>query len=100
MLDAELLSQPMRLELLKAQQDKAAYDIALLEKRMWQPWTSVPENCARAEADQARAEAQLVAAGTEGKHELVQQLADENTLFTASFSQRGTAIEAARAAGS
>ena len=34
MLDAELLSQPMRLELLKTQQDKAVFDISVLEKRL------------------------------------------------------------------
>jgi potassium efflux system protein len=95
MLDAELLSQPMRLELLKAQQDKAAYDIGLLEIRLVAMEQRAGE-LRQGEADQARAEAELVAAGTEGKHELVQQLADRNTLFTESFSQRGTAIEAAR----
>ena len=35
-------------------------------------------------------------AGTMGKHELVQQLADENAELTASFGQRSAAIEAIR----
>lgn len=95
MLDAELLSQPMRLELLKAQQDKAVFDIAVLEKRL-----AVLEHesgiLRQGEADQARAQAELVLAGTMGKHELVQQLADENAELTASFGQRSAAIEQIR----
>jgi potassium efflux system protein len=95
MLDEELLSQPMRLDLLKAQQDKAIYDARILGDRI----TAMEQQAAslrQGEADDALAEAELVLAGTEGKHELVQRLADENAELTSSFGQRSVAIEKIR----
>lgn len=95
MLDEELLSQPMRLELLKAKQDKAIYDARILGDHV----TALEQQAAilrQGEADQALAEAELVVAGTEGKHELVQQLADENAELTSSFGQRSMAIDEIR----
>ena len=91
-LDEELLSQPMRRDLLKAQQDKVIHDAGDLEKRL-----ALLERQAgvlrQGEAAQARAEAELVRAGTQGKHHLVQQLADANTQLTEAFSDRGGEIE-------
>ena len=95
LLDEELLSQPMRLDLLKAQQDKSIYDARILGERV----TAMEQQAAslrQGAADQALAEAELVLAGTEGKHQLVQQLADENAELTSSFGQRSIAIEKIR----
>jgi potassium efflux system protein len=91
-LDEEMLSQPMRQDLLIAQRDKANYDITALEKHL-AGLEAAASILRQGEAEQAQAEAELVLAGTEGKHELVQQLADENAALTASFSERGAAIE-------
>ena len=94
-LDEELLSQPMRLELSKAQLDQTSYDIFLLDTRL-QGMEQRANNLRQGEAAQARAEAELVLAGTQGKHQLVQQLADKNAALTASFGERGDAIEQVR----
>jgi potassium-dependent mechanosensitive channel len=94
-LNEELLSQPMRLDLLKAQRDQTSDQIAVLERGL-----RVMEQRAgelrQIEASRAQADAQMTAASTLGKHPLVQQLADENAGLTASFSQRSAAIEDVR----
>ncbi len=94
-LDQELLSQPMRQDLLKAQQDKASHDIGKLEKRLALLERQAGE-LRQDEAAQARAEAELVRAGAQGKHPLVEQLANKNTELTEAFSDRGGEIEGIR----
>lgn len=94
-LDAELLSQPMRLELLIAQQDQASQEIKALERQL-QAMERRTTVLRQGEATQAQAEAEKVLADTRGKHPLLQQLADENAALTASFSRRSTEIEHAR----
>lgn len=94
-LNEELLSQPMRLELLKAQQDRATQDIALLERRL-QGMERRAGQLRKGAVDQARADAEMAVADTFGKHPLLQELASSNAQMTASFAQRSGGIEEAR----
>ena len=97
-LDEELLSQPMRLQLLAAKQDRSMQDIKQLERHL-SAMEKRAKSLRQGEATQAQAEAEKVLAGAQGKHALVQQLADENAELSASFSQRGEALERARERG-
>jgi potassium efflux system protein len=87
-LDEELLSKPMRLQLSTAQQDRTSQDIKQLERHvaaMEQRTSSLRQG----EAAQVRVEAEKVRADTQGKHALVQQLADDNAQLSASFEALG-----------
>jgi potassium efflux system protein len=95
MLDEELLSQPMRLQLLKAQQDQASHDITLMTRRL-EAMERRASDLRQGEASEARAAAEKAVADTEGKHRLVQQMADDNAALTASFELRNVEIERAR----
>ncbi len=90
-LEEELLSQPMRLELLKAQLDQTSYDINRLEKRA-RAMAQRAGKLREAEAARAQATADLVLAGTQGKHALLRQLADDNAALTQTFSERNQQI--------
>ncbi|MCB1697211.1 MAG: mechanosensitive ion channel [Halioglobus sp.] len=94
-LDEELLSQPMRLQLLAAQQDLAGQDIRKLERRL-QSLDRRAGSLRQGEANQAQVEAEKVVAGAQGKHQLVQQLADDNAALSASFGKVSSAIESVR----
>ena len=94
-LDEELLSQPMRLELLKAQQDQASRDITLLERRL-QALQRRAGELRQGAAAQARAEAEMAVADSFGKSPLLQQLASSNAELTAAFAERSSVIEDAR----
>ncbi|MFC1579047.1 hypothetical protein ACFL3Y_01510, partial [Pseudomonadota bacterium] len=94
-LDEELLSQPMRLQLLAAQQDLNAHDIRNIERHL----QSLDRRAAvlrEGEASQAQSAAKEVVASAQGKHKLVQQLADENAALSGSFSKRSSDIDEAR----
>ncbi|RLA58385.1 MAG: hypothetical protein DRR04_11040, partial [Gammaproteobacteria bacterium] len=91
-LDEELLSLPMRLDLLKAQLDQTRFDTDVLKKRIQTEEQRAAE-LRQGKAVQARAKAERVLAQTEGKHELVQKLADRNAELTASFVELGDAIK-------
>jgi len=94
-LDEELLSQPMRLQLLAAQQDLNSQDIRNLERNL----QSLDRRAAllrEGQASEAQSAAKEVAVGAQGKHKLVQQLADENAALSASFSTRSSDIDEAR----
>ncbi len=91
-LEEELLSQPMRLELLKAQLDQLSYEVAEQEKRTRAMGLRAGE-LRQGDASLAQAAADLVLAETQGKHPLVQQLADINADLTKTFSQRSADIE-------
>jgi potassium efflux system protein len=93
-LEEELLSQPMRLELLKAQHDQLSYEIAQIEKRA-ETLAVRAAVLRQGEAAQAQAAADLVLAETQGKHELIQQLAARNVELAKTFSVRNEEIEAA-----
>jgi potassium efflux system protein len=94
-LDAELLSQPMRQQLLAARQDRTRHDIGELERSL-QSMERQANTLRQGQATQAHAEAEQELAATRGKHKLVQELADENAVLSASFIERGDAIEQAR----
>ena len=97
-LDEELLSQPMRLQLLAAQQDLNGHDIRKLERHL----QSLDRRAAalrKGEASEAESAAKEVVVRAQGKHKLVQQLADENAALSASFSARSNEIDRARRAG-
>ncbi len=91
-LEEELLSQPMRLELLKAQLDQLSYEVAEQEKRTRTMELHAGE-LRQGEAFQAQAAADLVLAEMQGKHPLIRQLADTNAELTKTFSQRSADIE-------
>jgi potassium efflux system protein len=97
-LDEELLSQPMRLQLLAAQQDLNGQDIRNLERYL----QSLDRRAAmlrEGEASKAQSAAKEVAVSAQGKHKLVQQMADENAALSASFSKRNSDIDEARRQG-
>ena len=94
-LDEELLSQPMRLQLLAAQQDLNGHDIRNLERNL----QSLDRRAAllrKGEASEAQSAAEEVAVSAQGKHKLVQQLADENAALSASFSKLSSDIDETR----
>jgi potassium efflux system protein len=76
-LDQELLSQPMRIELLKAQREKAALSLDRIDVRI-QLLEEMLGGKRLAEAEQAQAEAEQAKREAMGKHTLVQALAAEN----------------------
>ena len=94
-LEAELLVQPTRLELHKAQLDKTRFDADLLEQRLAALEQRAGE-LRRVEVEDARVEAELEQAGPRGKHELVKALADENAALSATFAERNALIERVR----
>ncbi len=94
-LDEELLSEPMRMQLLAAQQDMASHDIRVLERHV-QSLERRAGALRKGKASETEAEAKKVVASAQGKHELVQQLADDNASLSAAFSQRSVEIEQVR----
>ncbi|MBP6724384.1 MAG: hypothetical protein KA137_06070, partial [Halioglobus sp.] len=94
-LDEELLSQPMRLQLLTARQDRTRHDIHDLERSL-QAMERQASVLRQGEASEAYADAEKELAGARGKHQLVQQLADENAALSAVFVERGSDIEQSR----
>ncbi len=93
-LNEELLSQAVRLELLKAQMDQASFDIAAAEKKS-RAMTLRATELRQGEAAQAQAAADLILAEAQGKHELIQQLAGRNAELTKTFGERSADIEKA-----
>ncbi|MCB1704979.1 MAG: mechanosensitive ion channel [Halioglobus sp.] len=93
-LEEELLSQPMRLELLKAQLDRTSYTVAQLEKRA-RLLNQRASKLREGEAMRAQASADLALASTQGKHPLLRRLADDNAALTKTFSARNRDIESA-----
>ena len=94
-LDEELLSQPMRMQLLAAQQDMNGHDIRNLERHL-QSLDRRAAQLRKGEASQAQSVAREVVASAQGKHALVQNLADANAALSASFGKRSSDIERAR----
>ena len=94
-LDAELLSQPMRVEVLSARQDKLSHDIVVLENHLLETERRANE-MRQGEAAEALAAAEIAQTEALGKHTLVQQLAQQNALFSASLGENSAAIEGFR----
>lgn len=94
-LDEELLSQPMRLQLLTARQDRTRQDIQDLERSL-QAMERQASALRQGQASKAYADAEKELVSARGKHELVQRLADENAALSALFVERGDDIEQSR----
>lgn len=93
-LEEEMASQPMRLELLKAQLDQLSYEIAEKEKKSRAMAQRVGE-LRQGEAARAQAAANLILLEAQGKHELIQELAARNAELTRTFGTRSEDIEKA-----
>ena len=91
-LDQELLSQPMRIELLKAQRDQAALSLERIEARI-QLLENMLGGKRLAEAEQAKAEAEQAKREAMGKHPLVQSLAEDNAALGEELSATAAELE-------
>jgi len=81
MLDQELLSQPARVELMKAKRDKAAASFEWVGKRV-KLLEDLVNQKRQAEADEAQRIAEAARREAEGRHPLVVRLAEQNTALT------------------
>ncbi len=96
MLDQELLSQPARVDLLKAQRDQAAGSAERLTARVRLMEEGVARR-RRAEAAAAQAEAEETQRRASGKHPLVQALADQNAALSEELGDMASRLEAVTA---
>jgi potassium efflux system protein len=90
MLDQELLSQPARVDLLKAKREQAAAGVQWVGKRV-KTLEELVNLKHQEEAEQAKAEAEATRREAEGKHPLVILLAERNAVLS-----EGLARSAAR----
>ena len=81
MLDQELLSMPMRIELLEAQRDQSAYTVERVAVRV-NLLEVLASRQVGAAAEQAGAAARQAVSDAVGKHPLVQELAEQNASLT------------------
>jgi len=81
MLDQELLSQPMRIDLLKAERDTAERSLERIKARIKLLEELVAQK-RRTDAERAKQDAEIAQAEMVGKHPLVQQLAAKNADLT------------------
>jgi potassium efflux system protein len=91
-LDQELLSQPMRVELLRAQRDRTARSVERLGELV-QRLEDLLNERRRVEAEQAQAEAQTAQQEAAGKHPLVQRLAEENAALSEELKAQAAELE-------
>ncbi|MDH3714063.1 MAG: mechanosensitive ion channel [Gammaproteobacteria bacterium] len=91
-LDQQLLSQPMRFELLQVQSDKAAFEHKRLSERVGVLQSIVVER-RRADAETAGDEARETERKTLGKHPLVQNLAELNTQLSEQLKKLANDLE-------
>ncbi len=92
MLDRELLSQPMRIELLKAQRDQSAYEVERIAARV-ALLTEELNQRRRAEAERAQRQAAASQRHAEGKHPLLQQIADSNAALSEQLGRTAAKLE-------
>ena len=92
MLDQELLSQPMRVELLKAQRDRTARSVDRLAEVVSRLEDLLNQR-RQAEAAQAQAEAQAAQQEAAGKHPLVRTLAEQNATLSEELKGRTVELE-------
>ena len=81
MLDHGLLSLPMRVELLEAQRDQAAHNVDRITARV-KILNELSTQKGSAEAEQAEAAAKAAVSDAAGKHQLIQDLAEQNAELT------------------
>lgn len=92
MLDQELLSQPMRLDLLRAQRDRAEYGLGVLKERV----AALEQEANRIRSEQTeRAKTDALAAekAAATKHPLVAEFAARNTALTQEIDELADAID-------
>ncbi len=77
MLDQELLSQPMRVDLMKAQRDKAAARVGWVGTRV-KILAELVNTKRKAEAEKSKARAEKTRRAAQGEHPLVIRIAEEN----------------------
>ncbi len=92
MLDQELLSQPMRVNLIQAQRDTSAFNLSgigqrikLLEDRLNQE--------RRTQSEQARAAVESARGETRGKHPLIRDLAQQNAALSDTLTELTNKLE-------
>ncbi|MBF0255751.1 MAG: mechanosensitive ion channel, partial [Gammaproteobacteria bacterium] len=93
-LDQELLSQPVRLELLRAQQDQNARALVLATELV-DSLRALTDKRRLDEAQQAAAQAEEIQQSAADKHPLIANLAEQNTQLAAQISQTVKEMEAA-----
>lgn len=81
MLDQELLSQPMRVDLLRAQRDKSRRDISRINTRV-NLLVKLVNDRRQAEAERAMAESEATVDESEGKPPFLLAVAEENTALS------------------
>ncbi|MEA3244065.1 MAG: hypothetical protein U9Q19_11620 [Pseudomonadota bacterium] len=81
MLDQELLSQPMRIELMQAQRDRTERSFNRIASRLSMIEELLGQQ-RRKEAEQAKREAEVAKTEMVGKHPLIRQLAEQNAALT------------------
>jgi len=92
MLDQELLSQPVRVELLKAKRDKDKLSLERIDTRV-QLLETLLGGKRLAEAQRAIAEAEAAKREAMGKHLLVQQLAEQNAALSTEVGASAAQLE-------
>jgi potassium efflux system protein len=91
-LDQELLSQPMRIELLQAQRDQSANSLKRIRVRV-QLLESLLNTRRVAEAEQAQSEAAEAQRDARGEHALIQELANRNAALGEELTELATRLE-------
>jgi len=92
MLDQELLSQPMRIDLLKAQRDQTAFSLGRIRTRV-QLLENMLSSRRVAEAEQAVTETDEAQRAALGKHPRVQALAEKNAALSAELTALADKLE-------
>ncbi len=92
MLDQELLSQPMRIELLNAQRDTTTLKVRRLSETVGSIETLMVERRG-AEARTAKQETDETQRQASGKHPLVQELAEKNALLSETLNELAKSLE-------
>lgn len=93
MLDQELLSQPARVDLLKAKQDKAAASVQWVGTRV-KILDELVNRKRQEEAEWVRAEAEATRREAQGKHPLVVGLAERNAALSEKLAQAAARLNA------
>ena len=91
-LDQELLSQPMRIELLEAERDQSANSLKRIRLRV-QILGSLLSSRRVAEAEQAQTETEVAQLEAQGEHALIQELADRNAELGEQLTDLATRLE-------
>ncbi len=92
-LEAELLSRPMREQLMSAQRDRLSFDIAVVRARV-KAYESAVLNLQQARAQQALSEVSSTQQSVADSHPEIRALASANTVLSAEITARTSALEA------